>query len=94
MLTLLLGMTAYAFGLVTWVIAVLRGRRRHSWGWFAGTAVLLLPPAAVTYFVGIFAGGLDVAESCAPRRSCVRRRLRCWASPQLVSRASAVQRAA
>jgi len=65
MLIVLFGMTAYAFGLLAWVTALLRGRWRGSWGWFAGSAVLLLPPAGLTYFVGVFAGGLDVAESCA-----------------------------
>ncbi|MFD2077491.1 hypothetical protein SAMN05421678_1122 [Actinopolymorpha cephalotaxi] len=63
-LAMLIGLTAYLFGTVHWVIALVRRGWRQPAGWFAGTGVLLLPPTALTYFAGAFAGGLDVPEEC------------------------------
>lgn len=64
LLSMLLGITAYLFGLIHWVAALVRGRWRRSPRWYATTAVLLLPLAALVYLDGVFSGGLDEAEEC------------------------------
>jgi hypothetical protein len=52
-------------GLLLWWRTLITGRWRHSAGWFAGTAVLLLLGTAVTYLVGSLSGvHLDPEEAC------------------------------
>ncbi|MBG0569294.1 hypothetical protein [Actinoplanes aureus] len=46
-----------------WGRPLLTGRWRRP-GWFVATAVLGVLAAAVTWFIGAFAGGLDPEESC------------------------------
>lgn len=46
-----------------WGGALLTGRWRTP-GWFVATAAICAGAAAVTWFVGAFAGGLDVGEAC------------------------------
>src|SRR5262245_57773191 len=63
-LALLVGLMAYLFGILAWVAALVRRGWRQPAGWFVQTAVLLVPPTALTYLAGAFAGGLDEAEAC------------------------------
>ena len=64
-ISVLVGLTAYVFGLVHWVDALVRRGWKQSAGWFVETGVLLVPAAAFTYLTGAFAGGLDDREACA-----------------------------
>lgn len=52
-------------GLWLWGRGLAAGRWRGSPGWYAGTAVLLLAGAGVTFLVGALAGAsLDPEEAC------------------------------
>jgi hypothetical protein len=64
-LLLLLFVVLAGFGLWFWCRPLAGGRWRHSAGWFAGTAVLLVLGTGVTYIIGSLAGAsLDPEESC------------------------------
>ncbi|MGW4233528.1 hypothetical protein ACWEF9_30435 [Streptomyces sp. NPDC004980] len=65
LLLLLLFVVLTGPGLWFWFRSLAAGRWRHSTGWFAGTAVLLVVATGVTYLGGSLAGGsLDPEEAC------------------------------
>jgi hypothetical protein len=65
LLLLLLFVVLAGPGLWFWCRSLVGGRWRHSVGWFAGTAVLLVLGTGVTYLVGSLAGAnLDPEEAC------------------------------
>ncbi|MET8382749.1 hypothetical protein ABZV14_07060 [Streptosporangium canum] len=65
LLLLLLFVVPAGPGLWFWYRSLAGGRWRHSAGWFAGTAVLLVLGTGVTYLAGSLAGGnLDPEEAC------------------------------
>jgi hypothetical protein len=64
-LVLLLFVVLAGPGLWFWFRSLTGGRWRHSAGWFAGTAVMLLLGTGVTYVIGSLTGAsLDPEEAC------------------------------
>ncbi|MFB8773461.1 hypothetical protein [Streptomyces broussonetiae] len=56
------------FALSVWkTVRGVPGRRWRRPGWWVFPAVVLVGVGCVTWFVGAFAGGLDVGEECARR---------------------------
>ena len=55
---------AHVVGVGYWVKTLVAGRWSRNPGWLAGAAALLIPPAGLTWLLGVGAGGLDKPEAC------------------------------